>query len=373
MLEALKRLTDEAVTASPRRGGPTLRYLAFDGLHLVAVRNEITKSLDLVIHYDRATTPTFVSCEEDGDSVTELEYSCRVNGRCTASPCSTEGWSVPVAARFDRASFASSESADALSILKFSGRASKLGEGAGRGTLRINMEFEDSDLTALDFTKESRLRLKMLLGDGDGTELATFGTEVALQEPLPVARGARADRATFKYEGRNSALARATVVRRGGRLKVSLKVGKATLGVPAACQAGAGHTFLTTAVSLESGVTGVSDLGLSTTQLWRCLPSGDGSFNLRVENKGSRSGGGGSGGGNRRPQAKIDVENSTRTPDTPNWFELSAERSSDRDGEIRSYAFAVERRRRTPIALVHRPVRRRRHGCACRPVDTKSL
>ncbi|MDG2305515.1 MAG: hypothetical protein P8R42_12880 [Candidatus Binatia bacterium] len=207
------------------------------------------------------------------------------------------------------------------------------------------MEFEDSDLTALDFTKESRLRLKMLLGDGDGTELATFGTEVALQEPLPVARGARADRATFKYEGRNSALARATVVRRGGRLKVSLKVGKATLGVPAACQAGAGHTFLTTAVSLESGVTGVSDLGLSTTQLWRCLPSGDGSFNLRVENKGSRSGGGGSGGGNRRPQAKIDVENSTRTPDTPNWFELSAERSSDRDGEIRSYAFAVERRR----------------------------
>ena len=347
LLEALKRMQSEAALSRPREAGPTIRYVSFDELHLVAVKNDITKSLDLVVHYDRATTPTFISCEETGGSASELHYSCRTNARCTTANCGTDGWSSPVEAQFDRDSLAADESADALSVRKFSARASRVGHSDAQGSLRINAEFDAATLLPLGLTKASRLKLVALLRDGDGTELVSTLGQPILGESLPATRGTKPDRGTFKSEGRNSTSVRAAIVGRDEKIKLTVKIGKASIAAPAACQAGAGMALLTTAIKLEGGTPGSADRELLTTQPWRCLPSADGGFDLRADNRPKRPQNGSSGSSNRRPQAKIDVDNLTRARDVPNWFRLGAERSSDRDGQIQSFTFGVTPRERS--------------------------
>ncbi|HZR84685.1 MAG TPA: PKD domain-containing protein [Candidatus Binatia bacterium] len=217
------------------------------------------------------------------------------------------------------------------------GKATRVGDappaGAeGDSVVTLTARFPappDVDLSA------STLALEQLLNEaapgGAGELVHDTGGGALLPASLTARTGSRSGSALFLNAGSLRPNVRAAVKRRvDGTYQISLRVNRATIANgPALCTGTTATTDLTTAFTLQGG--SPQPVHVSFTQPWLCQGE-----RLRVAPPppGPTPVPG-------IPLAEIRIDQITRETGQPNLVRLDGSRSSDSDGTIASYTFAV--------------------------------
>lgn len=233
---------------------------------------------------------------------------------------------------------------------RFQGKAKATGDLEREGSLKIGISIPTGEaLQGVDLTRYDRLRISDMLSevDAEGAPIPLFRSDADWTEQgLPIRRGAKSDSARFEMSGRDPTGAKAEVKIRNGVMKIQAKISRIALGAPAACLTGASTADLHTRLVLEGE--GVESLVIGTDQNWTCKPrrcstGEDACFDLRANYRQTDSDSGSDSDSSqpRAPDAKLDVKDLTRSESEPNWVKFDASRSSDRDGTIVSYDFAL--------------------------------
>ena len=224
---------------------------------------------------------------------------------------------------------------DNSGLQRFGGKATRAGELERDGGVKFEMRLDATHLAGLDLTKLPLLQFENLLLDTDGTPLVSIdGLDMALH-PMEARRGARATSARYELPGRDRSGARAEVQVRNGVAKVKVQISRARVSAPETCKLGAGTADLRSRLRLSGPDS--TNVEIDVTHAWRCKTircsdDGAGCFDLRAR---SRSNSGSS--GNRKPDAKLDVKDLTRSETEQNWIRFDSTRSEDKDGRIVSH------------------------------------
>jgi hypothetical protein len=226
----------------------------------------------------------------------------------------------------------------AASAQVFAGKATRVGDvppAGAEGDSLVSVSARFSSPAAIDLSAVN-LTITSILGEGaagGAGELVTGTGGVALVPlTLPPRIGSRDVSAIYVTAGTLRPSVRATIRRRAdGTYQLNLKINRATIPAgPALCTGDPSTTTLTTAVSLSDGVN-PPVFTQSFDAAWLCNGS-----RLRVAPPGPAPtpvpG---------IPLARLRVEQITRETGEPNVVELDGSLSSDSDGTIASYTFAV--------------------------------
>ncbi|MDG1958140.1 MAG: hypothetical protein P8K76_15440 [Candidatus Binatia bacterium] len=238
-------------------------------------------------------------------------------------------------------------------LQRFAGKATRAGDMQRDGSVKFEMRLDASSLSGLDLTRLPFLHFADLLLDTDGTSLvSTDGLDMTLH-PMEARRGARATLSRYQLPGRDRSGARAEVQIRNGVAKVKVKISRARITPPESCRLGAETADLRSRLRLSGSDS--TNVEIDVTHAWHCKTShcsdaGAGCFDLRAL---SRSSSGSS--GNRKPTAKLDVKNLTRSETEQNWIRLDSTRSEDRDGRIVSHRLDLFRKQGRELVQLAAP------------------
>ena len=218
---------------------------------------------------------------------------------------------------------------DNAKLQRIGGKATRAGDLQRDGGVKFEMRMDASSLAGLDLTRLPRLHFEDLLLDASGTSLVSIeGLDMALH-PMEARRGARATSSRYELPGRDASGARAEVQFRGGLAKIKVQISRARVTAPESCRLGAGTADLRSRLRLSGPDS--TDVEIDVTHAWRCKTircsdDAQGCFDLRAR---SQSNSGSS--GNRKPDAKLDVKDLTRSESEQNWIRFDSTRSEDKD------------------------------------------
>jgi hypothetical protein len=224
---------------------------------------------------------------------------------------------------------------DNAKLQRIGGKATRAGDLQRDGGVKFEMRMDASSLAGLDLTRLPRLHFEDLLLDAGGTSLVSIeGLDMALH-PMEARRGARATSSRYELPGRDASGARAEVQFRGGVAKIKVQISRADVTAPESCRLGAGTADLRSRLRLSGPDS--TDVEIDVTHAWqcktiRCSDDAQGCFDLRARSQ-SNSGGQ----SNRKPDAKLDVKDLTRSETEQNWIRFDSTRSEDKDGRIVSH------------------------------------